>query len=256
MTIQSPTDFSPEAIKAWIIKVSEELDITPTQLSKRAQIAPSTVNKFLADAENQARNLNGRTISKLVVAAIELDSARKHTYRPLPPIPEEIIEAHSSVLVEIPVIDAGNFQEDVDLYIFFRITIPIPTPYSDNQNLFAVQIDEGRANGVFPVGSILVVDGPRRMARTTPIAGERVIIGERIAGASELKLSVREMLESPSGDRWLVGLPVGESPLPDIYMGRGNFEAAPPNVTVLGRVIVSIRPEPSVYGGIISHAAP
>lgn len=103
LTIEAPRDLSPAGIKAWISKVSDEVGTTPTQLARAAQLAASTVNKFLRD-EDPVRSLTAGTVEKLLIAARKMSPAREQVSVPamLTTAPATLTLPEGTVTMEVP----------------------------------------------------------------------------------------------------------------------------------------------------------
>src|SRR5215210_1314977 len=66
--LYSPRGHSAAEVRGWIKAVCTRLDVTPTQLARKAELAPSTLNRFLAGT-GPNQNVSARTIDALVSAA-------------------------------------------------------------------------------------------------------------------------------------------------------------------------------------------
>ncbi len=71
----NPQDLSPESLKTWLVQMAELADTSPTGLAKLANVAPSTVNRFLANDKNE-KSLSSNTLAKIMTAAQSALQAR------------------------------------------------------------------------------------------------------------------------------------------------------------------------------------
>src|SRR4029077_1032777 len=111
------------------------LEIKPTQLAKEANLAPSTLNRFMAGAGG-ARNLGARTIVRLLNAANEILSKSAP-----PPSREQVdtridpsfLEVRHSEVIEISVVGQLRAGVSVDYPGDNKYNIKIPIPLGNMQ---------------------------------------------------------------------------------------------------------------------------
>src|SRR4051794_15645086 len=74
--VGTPPDHTPAGLKAWISLTSRFLGVTPTEWAKEADLAASTVNRFLRENDDGG-NLSASTIEALISAARRIESDPK-----------------------------------------------------------------------------------------------------------------------------------------------------------------------------------
>jgi hypothetical protein len=252
--VGTPSDVSPAGIRRWIADVTARLEITPTELARKAGLAPSTLNRFLAETD-PTRNLSGRTITALIRAGQEMANFPDPlTFDHLSAFDDE--SSTSTYLVEIIVLGVVKDEflpeiqwEPEDTY---TVKLPIPAPYH-RHSLLALEVGDSHASKIYPFGS-LVIAIPFDSLHRGPVHGEKVVVLE-INENDWVKASIFEYLQSPSNDGWLI--PLGHEAGIERYVGQaagpGRFWEKK-NFRIAAKIIASYQPDRSINAGSISQS--
>jgi hypothetical protein len=234
-TIRLPSEPSAEALRAWILKVTEYLGISPTELARQAQVAPSTVNKFVADA-TASRGLTAKTMEKLFQAAAEIHNnkfgvARFQSVKE----PDPKLDPSGFTVVHVRVATAlrrGFFKKShlwpVEQQFFVSVMMPnlLRTGKGREESilpngLVGMVVADHHAERTFEKSTILIVK-PFDPETESPQPGEQFVVS-RTDPEGKIELSVRQFMVSPSGDMWLLSQSAIER-VPDVHLGRVEFE--------------------------------
>jgi len=240
--IPRPAAYTPAGIRAWIREVCSLLDTTPTQLALSAGLAASTLNRFMRSTD-PAKNISATTIQNLIQAADNLHDQVGLIRRSQTPLSDD---DHGASLTSISVVGRvalGHFSSKYqwDEVSFYEVRIPVPPPYN-HLPLFGLEVGDNHANPTFPLGSVVIATSLRSLSRT-PVNNERLVVFA-VNESDEVETTVREYVESPNNDAWLIAL---DRKSPDIYLGRDGH--LPSGCYIGGKIILSIQPDPSIYGG-------
>jgi hypothetical protein len=224
-----PSEFSPDGIRMWIVQVCKSLGITPTELAREANLAASTINRFLRSSEDET--LSGRTLEAITATAIRLTIERDAAPKPLPRdtgLSEEIFRT------EVPFMGkAAVGHKEVGTSAFakhhYRLVLPIPAPYHTRW-AGIYEVGDNHADPVFPKGTLLVtsffVYRQKKPNAEKPRDGDfvGVFTDEQSTSGKEgeflRNLTFRKLVVSPSNDVWLIPINSKYPDLKDTYLGN------------------------------------
>lgn len=246
-----PTGYDPDSIKAWILKMCEGLDVTPSALAKKAGVAASTLTRFLS-GNSINTNISTSSIAKISFAALAIFE-EKFQAGTLPPIPEpdysdvepgpEFQRLRVSTLPVLGAVEAGVYRDAVewpeeDRYL---IQAPVAGAYGLG-NAYALEVRGESMNKLYPNGSIVICVSFYSLDRF-PISGERVV-AYRKKDTLGVEATVKEFRIDPQGDAWL--LPLSDHPDHQraIYLGKIGSEREDEEVHIEALVVGSYRREP------------
>jgi hypothetical protein len=219
-----PTDLSPDGLRDWIEKTCAYLSVTPTELSRSANMAPSTVNKFMLDIGGK-KSLSSRTIARLVEGAAKLNSRKFGTKYLHSDLPTADPAGFTSRPIRVAgALRAGIFKSEHvwPIQSQFFVSVPIPnvlsTGFADGfmARTIAMVVADNHAEGIFPYASVVVA---RKFGQHEPAETGDFYIVSRKNEANQVELTIRHFIISPQGDMWLIAQ--GRTPRqPDIYLGR------------------------------------
>lgn len=208
---------SPAAIRKYISSVCDYLELMPTQLAKAAGLAPSTLNKFLADPSFPTC-LSSRTLAKINTFVAR--SPRALIAGALPSVSADSIQSsldgasgsverfdgedlsakldslsHSFRSISVRVIGALEANA-------WRTTMQWPekkqymAPMAlrgvpDTRKIFAYEVNGDIASDVYPSGSVLACLSLGDLGREL-LDGEHVIV-QRVRGDGKTEGTVREL---------------------------------------------------------------
>jgi hypothetical protein len=240
----SPTDLSPDGLRVWLLRVTNEAGVTPTQLAKLAKIAPSTVNKFL-QRQGGASNLGARTIQKLTDALLVIHFDRKNEARIIQREEAGIVAAYVKLLATIRL---GVIRENHLWPAPNHLMLSVPVPPNSARGLIGFAVADDEAGDIYPYGTV-VVCSPH--AVTGVESGQRFVVS-RSNGRGETEIMLRQSVISPNADIWLTSLARKDRRTPDIYMGKLDETKLSENrdegaYSIEYQVISSIRPEANLF---------
>lgn len=256
--VQLPSDLSPAGLRAWLARICRYLDVSPTELARTAEIAPSTVNKFLVDTEGK-KSLSARTLSALQRAALDIQSRKfgKAYYPNTENDPRGFFTAMVMVGAELR---AFVFKDQLlwPLHRQFHIQIPVPNTLR-GRRLVGFLITDNHAEQSFPYATTITA---------AKFEGEPLEVGEflivsRLDHEGRTELTVRHFTVSPNGDMWLTSQSRRGDRLTDIYVGKTEsgwmtnppsdmkFSLTPnPDYTVEYKVISAVSPVSYDYAAL------
>jgi hypothetical protein len=241
--IRPPSDMSPDGVRAWIGEICRKVGTNPTNLAKKAELAPSTLNKFLA-ATDQNKNLTAATIKRLMTAAAGLYVDQFGNLPPAGEVGETTF--YDSLVRMVGIVQADTFQSEPKLDIKSQLFLQVPIFGRRRPNHLAFLVGDDHGLPLYPKNSILVVG--TGLEQDPPESGDRLIVArQNQSGAVEM--TVKRLLVSPSGDVWLTAISQAASRPPDIYLGQVNqpglFDAAmaTDRYAPQGQVMASVIPE-------------
>ncbi|PAY07165.1 hypothetical protein CK489_15300 [Bradyrhizobium sp. UFLA03-84] len=256
--IRMPSEPSLEGLRDWILKVSTYLDITPTELARAAEVAPSTINKFIADT-TQTKGMTAKTLQKLIKAASKINSDKFSEAYAGRRTEEQLSDPTGYSVVNVRVgsaLRAGSYKTShlwpVRSQFFVSILLPNALHTGGGREeslkphgLLGMVVADQHAEGTFPHGTVVICS---RLFNHLEI-GDYVVISRR-DDTGNTELTIRNFVVSPKGDMWLSSRaePVANRP-PDIYAGRAPFEVkytrhekftlSPPPEYVIEYIIIS-----------------
>jgi hypothetical protein len=195
-----PDELTPEAVQAWILNTAAKLGMSPTTLAKKADLAPSTINRFLS-AKRTHKNVGARTIAKLVATAEKLVAEAADTK--MDSLESALLEA-----VSAPIYIAGQASSEGAAKFLGRtrrytMSALVPSAFRRSR-LFGIEVADSHADSIYEPSSIVVVCPIDDLGRE-PRSGERVCFHSWEADAGYVTM-VRELRISPNNDAWLIGL--------------------------------------------------
>ncbi len=250
-----PTGHSPEAIRRWIAAVCRRLNTTPTELARRADLAPSTVNRFLS-GNSKNNNVSASTISKLTEATaniyydfLQTASAEDGTF-----IEKVEVEANwagkpvtsfDKTIIQVPVIgfvssNTWNSQTELPREERYNVSIPISNIYA-NLPIIGLEVRGGTSNSKFPNTSIIICV-PYYALDRDPLHEEFVVVNRKNR-FDNIESQVRQYMKSDYGEDWLIALP-DERPFQPPISVDGIYDDT---MIVSLLVITSIQPERSHF---------
>jgi hypothetical protein len=211
-----PEDLTPDGIRAWIVAACKVLEISPTELARLADIAPSTVNKFLGE-KGSKRGLTSRTIETLVRTASRHEGDKFGSrVRPL--------SSDSPGFSAPPIRVAASLKMQVfkasyawDARDQFFVHVPIPDRFY-RQPMMGFAVADDHAGNIYPFGSILIAS--KFQPETDPINQGEWFVVSRGDESGGIELTVRQVMVSPNDDLWLISMAADRSSMPDIYLGK------------------------------------
>lgn len=266
--VRLPSDPSLEGLRDWILKVTNYLRVTPTQLARAAHVAPSTVNKFVADT-TASRGLTARTMEKLFQAAAEIHDqkfgkARFQSGRDsdpkLDPAGYSVVHVRVATALRRDIFKVNHLWP-VDEQFFVSVVVPnlLRTGKGPEESLLpnglaGMVVADDHADRAFAKSTILIV-APFSIDTSNPGPGEFFVVSTSSPEGTEL--TVRQFMVSPSGDMWLLSQ-AATTPPPDVHLGRVDFEVKytekqifkivkKPPYTLEYKVICGIRPLADEY---------
>jgi transcriptional regulator with XRE-family HTH domain len=249
-----PSAFDPNEVQRWIKALLRRLEITPTQLAKAANLAPSTLTRFVSGSAKHT-NLSAKTIEALMAAGTDL------LIKAMPTKEEEFKREEqksddgftnfepelSPTLLQVKVrgpIKSGlatrSFEYPPERQI--PLTVPIPKVYAYHP-IIALEVLDDVAAGPFSKGTI-VFTVPFYSLGRAPFFEEFVVVHEqtgRVGGVFEA--SLRQFVMDPHGFAWLLPAPGREKTDRPIPLGKTHVEA-PEHVLITAAVISTYRVEP------------
>lgn len=231
--IKMPSEGTLEGLRAWILRVSEYLGVTPTELARTAKVAPSTINKFMADT-TQTKGVTARTVQKLIQAAHEIHSRKfSEAYGNRSRDAHTDPAGYSVVNVRVgSSLRAGAYKANhlwpIKQQFFITVLLPniLRTGPGNEEalkpaGLQGMAVTDNHADRVLPLGSIAIC---ARMSSENEYLelGDYVVVS-RPNDAGETELTIRHFIVSPVGDMWLI--PQGATDQrPHVYLGRSPQE--------------------------------
>jgi hypothetical protein len=224
--IRPPADLTPDGLRVWVEQTCSYLGVTPTELSRAAGIAPSTVNKFLVDPDGK-RSLSSRTLSSLVKGALSLHSERfSANYATLLGSSRVKREGFQSPPIRVAASLRRDTFKEHHLWAMqdqFFVSAPIPNSL-EVSGLVGLLVTDGHAEGVFPRGTVVIA------AKFSIEGGDQIEMGDffvvsRRDGAGLTELTLRHFIVSPKGDMWLISQAPRADRAPDnVYLGQASPE--------------------------------
>lgn len=250
--LKPPTDFSPDALRLWISEACQLLKITPTELARAADIAPSTINKFMLSAGSN-KSLSGRTMDTVVKAALRMHIDRIGRRQVQAITSRNPAGAAASIVRVGASVKRGAFAESHrwDSEDLFHVSVL--TPNKIQRPLLGFLMEDDQAGAALPYGTILVgakVDPESDVAE----AGDWFVVSQKDQ-AGQTEITVRKLAISPNGDMWLISEEIG----PDAYLGKTRADGAAAlaqnksQFTLEYRVLIAIRPMTSDFEGVNFH---
>ncbi len=233
-----PEGHSPEAIKAWIVKTTAALNISPTTLAKKAGLAPSTINRFLLGTGSQ-KNVSASTIDRLTATAVDLvaQAADTKVHTASAALPET---SALSVYVagQASLTPSSSFMGKTATHLIGAI---VPTSFR-KARLFAIAIADSHAEAAFPKGTIAIACPVDDLGRL-PNSAERVCV--HIREGELFSTTVREVRVSPNNEIWLVGLSKDHGVRDQFVPDLAELTSGDAPTFISGIIISSYRPEPT-----------
>ncbi|MET4493488.1 hypothetical protein [Bradyrhizobium sp. LA7.1] len=219
-----PIDFSPDGLRLWISEACKFLNISPTELARAANLAPSTVNKFLLSAGSK-KSLSARTMDGIVKSAMRIyidkfgENRRKLLEQKQPG------GSQTPTILVSGTLELGAFKERLNWPVQdqFHIQVPIPNQIYGPPLVGLVVADE-QGGDIFPVGTVIVA-GKFDAALHDIRAGDWFVVARKDDHGA-IETTLRQVLVSPGGDVWLISM----SKSPDEYLGKiGARDEIKPN---------------------------
>lgn len=152
--VRPPWSYSKEAIREWIYETSRALGISPTEFARSANLAASTINRFLRDPDES--NLNANTLGALVIAAERLDREYlegKRERAKQEPEPEKKV-------VRVPVLGVLSTHLSDKSTDFtktkYTISVPVRRPFF-SRPIGAFEVGDGHGGPEYPEGCIVIM---------------------------------------------------------------------------------------------------
>lgn len=245
--------YEPDEIRRWLRVMIKMSGLSATALSKRANLAPSTINRFLNDPEVK-HILSASTLSKIESAAAHAYEERvKITYgqgidaysahNPGYPDDEqsELINISKLPLVRVVgAVEAGSFKEAIEWPPSEHYAVPsLQFKQFLYDPKFALEVRGTSMDLLYPEGTILICV-PLVHVDRNPVPGERVVVRRRMPNGL-IEATVKELQLDREGNAWLwprSSDPSHQQPLP--FTSPGNEEE---DIAVTALVIGSLRPE-------------
>ena len=224
-----PDDLSRHGVRNWILDACKRLQVTPTEIARRAEIAPSTLNRFLKKTDGRD-NLSANTIDAVATAILILGSLKALDS---PPSNRQVWTV--LVIAQLPdpsvAVERIQWGQERD----YELKLPL-TSYSIGPPAFGIELDHPNQLGL-PRGSILVCS-PAASALTFAMDGQVYLVHSAAApGFSGAYTELRQVQSDPSGKPWLMPLAGSEGGraiyLPD-FQKRLTFEETLVSFCVVG----------------------
>lgn len=243
--LKEPKSTEPDDIRRWIVAIGKETYTTPTELANKADLAPSTINKFMADTDN-SRNINARTLNKIKKAAWDLIEARssadknyvEHEFGITADGDLPLIHSNPYYVRDIKVVghlyDHGlRVQDGVQMEerFMYDIAVPIGRRFI-GKSLCALQLNTPDPEEYYGYQDIFICQ-PYWIGEGKVLNGDRLVVAELDSYPGQMRLSMRDFISDPKGHNWLVS-PFGsqEDSVP-IYAGRGPKRSLPDGTAIL-----------------------
>ena len=256
-----PSGHSADEIRRWITAVCRRLSVTPTELAKAANLAPSTVNRFLSGkAVNE--NVSATTLAKLSKAAEEAFSKFFEKVADFNEFGDNVeveadwagrnYDSFDRAVVEVPIIsfvwtDGWQTQTELEKKDRYRLSAPIHKVYS-RLPIVGLEVRGGTSNKKYPNTTVLICV-PYYALDREPIDGE-FVIANRKSENGQVEIIVRQYVEErfhpedKAFRKWLIGLE-GESffqaPIDISYYGYND------SLIVSFLIVGSYRPEKRLF---------
>ena len=205
--------YQREEVRRWIKVMCRMAALSPTALAKRANLAPSTLNRYLFN-DAVTHSLSSKTLQKIEVAANEAFHERVKVHEgkyfsdafwrsgddstEFPIFSKKKTEFVSVLGVLLPAWVENKDWKDENL--LYRITFVKITDHVDVPK-FALEVMDAGINQLFPVGSIAVFIHLIHMDRN-PVTGEKVLVTLRNEEGRVQHL-LREFRLDVAGEVWL-----------------------------------------------------
>ena len=203
-----PVSTDRNYLKLWLARSIEELDLRATTLAKLAGIAPSTLNRFLDQKEENA-SLTARTITKISkVFSEEVSRLARLDWKK--------IESESSGAEACECSLLGRVREDEwqhrltpdeesdERGAYSVFTVPVIFPYV-RHSMACFEVSTGVHDPVFQMHDTLFCS-PIALTKILPVPEQIVVLLE--AGPKKTFRSfLRRYVKDPTGREWLV--PIG-----------------------------------------------
>ena len=198
---------APDEVRRWIKAWARALQVKPTELARRAGLAPSTLNRFLAgqDASKKSpKNLSANTLhrlSEVMQDAIGEAFARDTVFDRLGREHEAARDPQYEVRWAdvVGVVEAGRIQDSAEWLPGdrTRLAVPIPRLYR-GQPVIGLEVRGASMNQVYPHGSVIVcvtlspIDRPPRhgmrvvVHRKSGRGLEATVMEYRVTGGEEI----------------------------------------------------------------------
>lgn len=201
-----PAGHSPEAIRRWIAAICRRLSTTPTELARRAKLAPSTVNRFLSGRGNN-ENVSASTIAKLTDAANSLFDEFMEKNSTLEEFSKNIeVESNwagaiessfDKTIIKVPIVgfissEFWNVQTELKKEDRYEISVPIQNYYR-NLPIIGLEMRGGTSNKKYTNTAILICV-PYYALDREPVDGEFVVVNRKGAG-EQVEVTVRQYIE-------------------------------------------------------------
>ena len=244
-------EFGPEGARRWIRAICDFYKIDSTNLARVAGVAPSTINRFLAEAGQE--NLGGNTIKKIQVAQrklfkeLETDDYVKlrpgHVYTQQK---DGTIKA-IGVVTETKLagyVQAGEFQHRLEYPIEDQLTIkaPVKQRYAELPSI-GLEVRGPSMNLIYPEGTIVICT-PLAAVGRWPVPGERVVV-HRYAENGDCEATIKEFQMDEHGRVWLWPRSSDPNFREPISMGIPVEAYTDEETKITFLVIGSMRPEPN-----------
>lgn len=222
-----------EGLRQWINKICELCAIKPSQLSREANLSPSTINRFLKSNDNRS-SLNAKTIVAIenaaAILAIKIVENRSYDWNsnlendePNFDHPTKSIFAYGLTKVPIMGMIALNGETVVDdfkkrIRKEYSIVIPSPGRYTGSY-LFAFEVLDFRESKIDREEKEFVVCVPTWFSGVHLKGTERVIIVSRPRGET-ISAGIREISIDGRGNIWLMPLDSDVGLIEPSFLGR------------------------------------
>jgi hypothetical protein len=231
--IRMPSEPTLEGLRTWILGVSEYLGVTPTEIARTAEVAPSTINKFLADT-TQTKGLTAKTLQKLVRAASDIHNRKfgeAYAHRPrdshADPAGYSVVNVRVASSLRADSFKASHLWP-LQQQFFTSVLIPnvLRTGAGPEESLKpggfqGFVVADTHADRSFP-RSTVVIGAPFSLETDNPEPGQHFVVS-RSDSDGKTELTIRLFMVSPSGDMWLLSR-ASAGQLPDVHLGRVDFE--------------------------------
>lgn len=242
----TPLSHSPAGLRSWLNHMTKALEVTPTELARKAEVAPSTLNRFI-QGDDGSKNLGARTIAKLVAALIPLYREKQNLAHNFSDEPL----GYAAVSVRVAAsVRCGIFRTSHVWPAEEQFYVQVPLPSSRTTRLVGLVVADDEAATAYPYGTIVIAKAVDEATSLT--TGQRLVV--TIANElGETEIALRALVISPNQDAWLTSLS-GRSGTPDVYLGKTS-ELAPTQRVGTHKIdfviISSIQPEANVFGDVV-----
>jgi len=208
-------EFNAEQVREWIKSACEELGISPTQLARNAQLAASTVNRFLR-SKGQAGNLGATTIEALreAITRALTEKVRREAAGS---------EIRGPLFGEVRGVEVfatlgwyshlrNGLIESSHGYFSGKIVVPLPS-FLRTLPVHGFEVIGDGMKDIYPTGSV-VLAVPYTSLERAPKTGERVITHFPLPhthGQPRIESLAMEFVSDPQGDLWLLSRGTAQS---------------------------------------------